>query len=148
MAKDYFLGGSVKKFPLQKEGKKKYVPGTCLTLKGPFNDVIAALKEYFERWSNLNTHVGYLQGLRKLNQVAKEFNTLPTDKDCKDSASEKSSGAELHSEPIPHKDPLPYVVLTKDFTEKFIRACKTQRNLPPDPSEEEIKTYLVERTHK
>ena len=73
------------------------------------------------------------------------FKILPTDKDIH---SENSSGEELISEEFPPKNPLPHVELTQDFTEKFLKACKTQRTLPISDSEEIIKAYLVDRTHK
>ena len=144
LAADYFLEGTVSKFPLKKSKHQKYVPGTCLNLQGPFNNVFSALKEYFQRWGNLNTHICDLQGLTKLNQVASEFKTLPSTEN--DSVSEDSFEEKLLIEPIPHKDPLPHFDFDKAFTEWFLKACKIERSC--SDSETEIKEYLVERSHK
>ena len=50
---------------------------------------------------------------------------------------------------IEQKDPLPDVNIDKEFTEKFLRACKNDDlDLPSTAIEGEIKAYLAHKTHK
>ena len=145
LAVDFSLGGSVKKFPLINSKRPDFLPGTCLILQGPFNNVFVALKYYFKKWGGLNTHISYLQGLTELNQEEIRFTVLKTE--IKPS-SENSSGVKQNGQNIPRSDPLPHLDIDKEFTKNFLKACKTDRPTPISETEEKIKSYIVNLTHK
>ena len=117
------LSGNTKKFPIGEAEEGRLIPGTCLTIQGPFSQVFNALNSYFRfEFEGLNYHIVTLIGGDVSLLTEPQFVIMKTS-NPKISSGENSSGFEqsnydVATEPGPVQE-----IINKDFLHFFIKAC-------------------------